>query len=1171
MKYIIICLITISYLFSDDISSDMDYGVRLYNEKLYDVAITQFSSFIERNPESSLTPKASYYLSLVYKEIGDIDSREQSLKQILIDFPESEQALTALNDLSEIYLDKDPLKASKYLLQAKVFFAGSKLFPSMIYKAISILYKNGDIVGAKREINYMKRSFPYDLFTIKARAIEANILLDKNQFVKGQDIFKKLLSVAKDEQKSEVYYLYGIYLKRSGAYSEARKTFLKVIEDGSKKEDSYFSSIIEFSKLAMLDKIYSKVFKLLSKVDKVPKKFKPEYYALLGEVEYHKGSFKSSFKSYKEAYKLNNNVEYLLKGAKALGEDGNYEDAGDFLKRYANKDVGGEELIALSAQLYIEGGNIAKGVGMFKTLYRKFPQYKDLKKLLFLIGKTYYDLGNYGAAFDELETFVKIYPSSFYSDDGAFLLAESALILGENEDFYYHRALKYFEMIVEKFPASDFYNLSLQRIKFLKENKIKPSNIFEKVSTFVSDSGNFSEKAKFCYYDLKDYKLAYKLLKDIKNTDNEIKLIRSLALLKSGSKDKNEIQRSLDYLSKSLDSNIDRDRKIDIFFTRESSLSLIYSGEELSDLRDNYYIETINKGLDNSEGVILYNYCKTLFYNSKDTKRVIKFCKSYSLKYPNSEYSNEVNFYMASIYAKKGDLDSSISIFKSIIDKGGKGRFTYFSIDKLLKTSLDLSETVKYVDILKRDFFYMDLSRRGDIIVADAYLNEKKYKSSVSIYQKIYEDYDGMEKGGDYIYICLKLAEINDLLDNRKSEMYLKEAYSLASDKSTKINILTKLSQFYEKSGNLRSLKHTLSEISGLNNGKGAYESNVILGDIEFNNRNYKKSLKIYKNAFDDKEGEKDTNLAFKIAVNYLRTDDVSSGKKVFDSIKDEVDDEIKSKFYLEAGNSYLRKKNYDRALNNFVVVTDNYKKSSSYPEAKYGTALIYYNIGKQEEAFDTWKDVVKKYPNSNIFVEANYYLGSLYLKRDMIENAIGALQNVVSYEGEHRLKKFAYNQLIKLYKKLSFNDSALKATREYIELYPEGEDIFDKRIEIGVLLQKNRDFDRALEYFHKLKVNTDGEDELATQFYIAETYMLKGEFRRAISEFLKVKFAMINKTPYDWKITAVYKAAQCYEKISEFDKAIALYEEIIKKYDLSTKYGRQAQKSIDKIKKLVE
>lgn len=71
--------------------------------------------------------------------------------------------------------------------------------------------------------------------------------------------------------------------------------------------------------------------------------------------------------------------------------------------------------------------------------------------------------------------------------------------------------------------------------------------------------------------------------------------------------------------------------------------------------------------------------------------------------------------------------------------------------------------------------------------------------------------------------------------------------------------------------------------------------------------------------------------------------------------------------------------------------------------------------------------------------------------------------------------------------------------------------------------------------------------------------------YRQAITEFLKVKYLSKTDSPFEWKLTSIYKTALCYEELNEFDKALELLNQIAKDHAADS-YGRQAKKVIERI-----
>ena len=416
-----------------------------------------------------------------------------------------------------------------------------------------------------------------------------------------------------------------------------------------------------------------------------------------------------------------------------------------------------------------------------------------------------------------------------------------------------------------------------------------------------------------------------------------------------------------------------------------------------------------------------------------------------------------------------------------------------------------------------------------------------------------------------------------------KSEFYYRKELSRNDDNLARISILKKLSVIYRSNKDLVSLENNLKEISKYSVDGNNFEADLSLADIELEKENYSTSLKRYNNLLkslktkkkesiiNEKVIAKKQDLEIKIVKSLFRLKKIKEGTKRIKEFRNKYSDNydvnlIEPIFYLEKADAYRKLKKWDNAIDAYEALLDEFENSVQVAKALYGKALVLYSIDRKDKAYTIWTEIMEKYPNDDITIEVSYYLGSVYMNEERFDEAINSLQIIVNYKKKHNLKKYAYKHLINLYRKLGFNDAAAKMIREYIDYYPDEEDVFLKRIEIGNIYQANEEYDTALDYFKRLLYEAKGEDESAVQFYIAETYMRKKQFRKAISEFLKVKYLIKNISVKDWAITSVYKTAICYEQIGEMDKAKTLYEEILKKYPINTPYGRHADKMLKKI-----
>ena len=92
---------------------------------------------------------------------------------------------------------------------------------------------------------------------------------------------------------------------------------------------------------------------------------------------------------------------------------------------------------------------------------------------------------------------------------------------------------------------------------------------------------------------------------------------------------------------------------------------------------------------------------------------------------------------------------------------------------------------------------------------------------------------------------------------------------------------------------------------------------------------------------------------------------------------------------------------------------------------------------------------------------------------------------------------------LIRCYVETHLWDRALLLSREFIDKFPVSENTFEVRIQIGTIYYQLREYDRAIEYLSQLKYEAGREDEPRIQYWIADSFMEKGDYDKAIAEFL--------------------------------------------------------------------
>ena len=207
-----------------------------------------------------------------------------------------------------------------------------------------------------------------------------------------------------------------------------------------------------------------------------------------------------------------------------------------------------------------------------------------------------------------------------------------------------------------------------------------------------------------------------------------------------------------------------------------------------------------------------------------------------------------------------------------------------------------------------------------------------------------------------------------------------------------------------------------------------------------------------------------------------------------------------------------------DTALYKFQLFADELRKSDEYPRAMFKVATI-------------------KYLNREFDSAAYYY--SLASKDDTLR--LDALQN----------------QLI-CYKKTGNWSMVVKTGRKILPMTSGNEEV-EVQFEIGYGFLRSGRTREAVDYLTnaaKLKPSP------AFYYWLAEAYVAKGDFSRALYQYLRI----VDLFPADemWTPTAEYKIGIAFELMDELEEAKKVYNGIIRRRGPHDTWGIEAQKRLD-------
>ncbi len=275
------------------------------------------------------------------------------------------------------------------------------------------------------------------------------------------------------------------------------------------------------------------------------------------------------------------------------------------------------------------------------------------------------------------------------------------------------------------------------------------------------------------------------------------------------------------------------------------------------------------------------------------------------------------------------------------------------------------------------------------------------------------------------------------------------------------------------------------------------------------------------------KTGKYTEEISYHMANGYMKTDKAADARKYLDMVLKSPNRDIwfvKAKFMY--GNLLLAAEDYDKALRQFADIED--EPLNDFRDMLYlsmGHAV--YKKGDTEAALDYFSRSYEAAPNA----DALYNTGVV---RKIMEDG----------------------------------DAAREAFRGVIERFPDSSLYYDAYLNYIYTFMDDREYDKALAELNKIIDKVPDTLRMEVQYHIGDCLYGKGEYRDSVREFMKVKYIPVNgEEDFQWMVTALFQAGNAYESLNEIEKAVEIYEEIIRVSGKDTVYMKTAAARIEQLK----
>jgi tetratricopeptide (TPR) repeat protein len=1196
--FLLISLFSFSYAQLNDSSNEFSYALKLYNQNFYDLAAQQFIKYYNDYGKSENADEAKYYAGMSLFLLKDYNKSRIEFQSLALEYPKSQRAGESWFKIGECYellgLYEEAAKSFETL---KTLYPSDKLAGQALYHSGINFQKVKSYAKAKSVLSAVLENYPESPFYFKSMvqlALVNELIGDHEQ---ARMHLAKVINTSKNnDELAHAHYTMGLLDYNQGYIESSEKSFLIVIKNHSKSSHGVLAALY-LAKINIQKNNNAQTISYLESIDSrsLSEEALNEANILKGDAYFLSGKYALAEKSYQNSIQKVEKEDSLytlvtlklILSQKIQGLDDKAQNAILELTRSHENDKLSFEIVKLNLEWLEKAGKYDDGIGL---LLQKLKSVQDEEQRHFFVSR----LAEFYAAtkrWRDLAREIKPYASSpvttKYKDDFMYLLGVAYLRMQEYKESDY-----YFSTILNQYSASIHYDKAWENHLILDDYYLIDEN-----ATYLNIYDIFTnsldrEKSemplligKGYYNDVKAYSRAKIQFEkaveiDVSNRGDAYLYLGKTMLKLAGMPDQNNPvvfqNQAAQYFQKAVENIATCSRPDEASWLMVHSKILV---DTISISKQKSYIETLLKKYPDSD--LIEDWMSELAYGlafhenfatdaKKFFKELITNYKS-SIRYPSYLFG----------YAKlieETEPQNALTIFKTLALDYPNSPFAAQALQEVAlhyENSQQFSEAVQLYSRLLEQYYYSAIAEEVQIRYGELNLKAGDNNKAVSILSEnidhpflndlvLSQEFLPPSVKNDLVYIGMANKRMGQV---DQAKIYFKRYLTITSNKSLADVVFFELAEMYFDEGQIFLALENFDQISPVNT--SLYNKALLYrADILYSLEEYEKAKLVYQELSKLYAGKPESvEIQGKYILCHIKTGAISQSEKLIGIYQKQFSDAYNyfASFTLELGEYHRKNKNFDKAVSYYKTVQSKYSKSEYVDDAHYYTALVNITLNKNKEAFAALTEFYGKFPKSDKIPYVQNTLGTLYYRVEKYDDAIVAFKNALQYSTEKELTRQIMGNLIKTYSLTSFWDAAQGLARQYIEEYPDAEDRLDTKMIIAQAFINLNQFQNAVDYLKRMKLEADSEKEPEIQFYIGEALLKAGQYEEAIAEFVKIPL-LSKKTKLQWEASALYYSGQAYEKLGRINDAVRMYKEIINRPGIDLVLKRDAEKRISQI-----
>ncbi len=1182
------------------------YADQLFRDGLYDIAIEQFQQYLNEYPRGPRRSEAALNIGKSHYTLTQYDKALQRFMQVGIDYPESAQAEEAQWMIGRTYEALERWEqAARAFQRLFSYYPNSDRAADGLLRGAEDARKAGNADLAIDLLHTVVEKFYDTEKAVEARIQLASVYQNQSKYpIAWNELDKAMNASPSRPQRGRILFAMAEIAQHRWGPRRAMEIYNQLWND-YRNDDIGNRAALEMAALAITQRDYARADEIYSKVEKIQTEaIRLQALENHGDLHWTQENYKSARDYYKQALDLLSQPSakdtLWIKYALALERSGSLKPAKVQLSELVKPGTSGisEQILRTAydhlAQTSRHLEHYAEAITALQNLLGVTG--KDERAAVYhRIGDIYYTgLQDYPKAERAYAAVIDSFPYYENIDEVLYTLGRTEIASGK-----YSQAAERFQRLIERYPYSDRRDEAQDQLWYIRHFYSGDQQLsFQKLASLFGDlllerdrQQIFFSLGKLYFQYQQDYQSALEQFRELESFSDVSPALQdsitwyiaeSYRILAQGAKIDNQPEQYTEYRQQAV-AQYKKCLESDTSQEQRRNQTFFYLGDLSAETEPGAALDYFSR-LQGVSGFTVRASIKMaeIHRQQGEYSRAISLLQKTILNY---DYTNDPDYaravaFAADVAVENGQRELASNYYNRYLRLAPDGPAAASANWKLLQLSIEgdhFRQARQYATVLKQEAFYSPYASQVDDQLGRILIQSGDYEGAAAWYQNLAESASPLqgffigsdtERNTEAIYWTgLAYARMDQPAE---AERYFRWYTQEGNNTRYLADAYQHLAMIANTEGEYEEARGFYLQAAGLlENSEESLQLEVRAANMLFELQQYEEAADELKTLSERLSPPEKYDVWQQAIIAMIRGGNVRNADTEIRSFTQDA--QIKENalpsltFRYEKSRVLAENKRYQESVGVLKELLAQDLPEDFETKVQYELGRQYVITNQYEEAIDLLTKLTVENPDSPIIAQVYLTLGTVLNELDQPGNAIEAFKNSLNKGATGVYRRNAMSNLIALYENTGIWQSAVSMASQYVQEFPNAEDAFATRIQIGVYLKNMREYSRALEHFGSLLREADSESAAEIQFQIGETYFEQNQYKQAITEYLKVPYLNPN-TKLPWDTTALYKAGNAYEHLGQNDQAINLYERIIEKEGASSNYGRFARRRINEL-----